>query len=595
MKLIHITMLLLLITVPGLALEVEGFTPDESIVYKKIDSSELKIHVFMPQDHVPSDRRPAIVFFFGGGWNGGSPSQFYPHCDYFASRGMVAMSAEYRVKTRHGTSPRECVKDGKSVIRWIRVHADELGIDPGKLAAGGGSAGGHVAAATATLSAFDEEGEDQSVSSIPNALVLFNPVFDNGPEGYGYDRVKEYWEDISPMNNISQSTPPTIVFLGTKDKLIPTTTAEEYKKLMANKGRRCDLRFYKDQGHGFFNYRNKKYFIETVIEADKFLRSLGYVKGGPTLQDRSDLDADERHRVIISTDIGGSDPDDFQSMVHYLVYADVFETEGLISSPPYGGRARDILECIAAYETDYVNLHTWSPNYPSPDALRRLTRQGAIDPQSGDLPATKISEGAQLIIERAKVKDPRPLYVLVWGSITDVAQAVHNDPEIKSKLRIHSIGSWNTQQDPKARDYLFNNHRDLWWIESDSTFRGMYMGGAQGDELGNRSFTEKNVKGHGHLGSLFMRKKADIKMGDTPSVLYLLYGDPDKPEAAHWGGAFVRSDPDTRPTYWHDNPAESLSFKGKNGANTVSRWRKEYLLDWKGRMDRLLTEKPAME
>lgn len=307
------------------------------------------------------------------------------------------------------------------------------------------------------------------------------------------------------------------------------------------------------------------------------------------------LDTGERPRVIVSTDIGGSDPDDFQSMVHYLVYADVFETEGLISSPPHGGRVQDILECIAAYEKDYVNLRTWSPNYPSPDTLRRLARQGATDPQSGDQPATKISEGAKLIIERARVEDSRPLYVLVWGSITDVAQAVHKDPEIKGKLRIHSIGSWNTGQDPRARDYLFSNHRELWWIESDSTFRGMYMGGVQGDDLGNRSFTEKNVKGHGHLGSLFMRKKADIKMGDTPSVLYLLHGDPDKPETAHWGGAFVRPNPDKRPTYWHDNPTESLSFKEKKGARTVNRWRKEYLLDWKGRMDRLLTGKPAKE
>jgi len=305
------------------------------------------------------------------------------------------------------------------------------------------------------------------------------------------------------------------------------------------------------------------------------------------------LDAGARPRVIVSTDIGGSDPDDFQSMVHYLVYADVFETEGLISSPPQRGRVRDILECIAAYEKDYPNLRTWSRNYPSPDALRQVARQGAIAPQSGDQPATKISTGARLIIERARVEDPRPLYVLVWGSITDVAQAVHKDPKIKAKLRVHSIGSWNTGQDPKARDYLFSYHPDLWWIESDSTFRGMYMGGVQNDDLGNRSFTEKNVRSHGHLGSLFIRKKADIKMGDTPSVLYMLHGDPDKPDAAHWGGAFVRPDPETRPAYWHDNPTESLSFKGKKGANTVNRWRKEYLLDWKRRMDRVLTKKAA--
>lgn len=300
------------------------------------------------------------------------------------------------------------------------------------------------------------------------------------------------------------------------------------------------------------------------------------------------LNASEKPRVIVSTDIGGSDPDDFQSMVHYLIYADAFETEGIISSPPHGGRIKDILECIAAYEKDYINLRTWSPNYPSPDDLRRVVKQGAIDPQSGDRPVTKISDGAQWLIEKAHADDPRPLYVLVWGSITDVAQAVHKNPEIKGKLRIYSIGSWNTRQDPKARNYLFNNHRDLWWIESDTTFRGMYMGGVQDNNLGNRTFTEKHIKHHGHLGVLFMRKKADIKMGDTPSVLYLLHGDPNKPESAHWGGAYVRPDPGNRPTYWYDNPDESLSFRGKDGANTVNRWRKEYLNDWKKRMDRVL-------
>ena len=288
MKLIHTTTLLLLITVPGLALEIEGFTPDKTVAYKKVGPSELKIHVFTPSNHTPADNRPAIVFFFGGGWNGGSPSQFYPHCEYLASRGMVAMSAEYRVKTRHGTSPRECVKDGKSAIRWIRAHAGELGIDPNKLAAGGGSAGGHVAAATAAVKGFNEESEDQGISCRPNVLVLFNPVFDNGPGGYGHDRVKEYWKDFSPMHNISESTPPTIVFLGTRDKLIPTATAQQYHKLMADKGRRCDLHLYKDQGHGFFNHRNKKYFVATVIEADRFLASLGYLKGEPTLQSKPD-------------------------------------------------------------------------------------------------------------------------------------------------------------------------------------------------------------------------------------------------------------------------------------------------------------------
>ncbi|MDB4796380.1 alpha/beta hydrolase fold domain-containing protein, partial [Akkermansiaceae bacterium] len=109
---------------------------------------ELKLHVFNPEGHKASDSRPAIVFFFGGGWNGGSPKQFYPHSEHLASLGMVAISAEYRVKSRNKTTPMECVKDGNSAIRWVRSHAKELGINPDMIAAGGGSAGGHVAAAT---------------------------------------------------------------------------------------------------------------------------------------------------------------------------------------------------------------------------------------------------------------------------------------------------------------------------------------------------------------------------------------------------------------------------------------------------------------
>ncbi|MBX3179432.1 MAG: DUF1593 domain-containing protein [Candidatus Hydrogenedentes bacterium] len=302
--------------------------------------------------------------------------------------------------------------------------------------------------------------------------------------------------------------------------------------------------------------------------------------------------AAELPRVFVSTDIGGSDPDDFQSMVHYLVYADRFETEGLISSPPDKGRAAHLLEAIDAYAVDYENLRTWSADYPAPDALRAVVRQGAIDPQAGETPET-LSEGAALLIERARMDDPRPLYVLVWGSITDVAQAVHAAPEIKKSIRVYAIASWNTSQDRKARDYLFNHHPDLWWIESETTFRGMYMGGNQAGEWGNVAFPAEHVAGHGALGALFMAQKRDIKMGDTPSVLYLLHGDPADPEGEHWGGAYVRPMPDERPNYWRDNPDPALQHKDKPGAVTVSRWREDFLSDWRDRMDRVRAKKGA--
>ena len=296
--------------------------------------------------------------------------------------------------------------------------------------------------------------------------------------------------------------------------------------------------------------------------------------------------AAELPRVIVSTDIGGSDPDDFQSMVHYLVYADRFETEGLISSPPGKGRALHIGEVLDAYGRDLPNLRAASPAYPSAEALRAVVRQGAIDDQAGDAPSGEVSEGARLIVERAKADDPRPLWVLVWGSITDVAQALHHDPSIAEKLRVYSIGSWNTRQDPRARDYIYAKFPQLWWIENDTTFRGMYMGGVQEGDLSNTGFPKTYVAGHSALGDLFMAKKKDIKMGDTPSVLYLLHGDPDNPEAPHWGGAFARPEPDARPLYWHDNPDPALAEGNRAGAKTVNRWREAYLQDWADRMDR---------
>ncbi|MBT5322144.1 MAG: alpha/beta hydrolase fold domain-containing protein, partial [Verrucomicrobiales bacterium] len=213
----------------------------KAIQYKQVEDTKLFLHVFNPKGHKASDRRPAIVFFFGGGWIGGTPKQFEPHCTYLASRGMVAITAEYRVKSRNKTTPFECVKDGKSAIRWVRANAGKLGVDPKRVAAGGGSAGGHVAAATGNCPGLEEEGENLKVSSKPDVLVLFNPVYDNSSKGYGHDRVKPRWKEISPMHNIRKGAPPTIVFLGTKDKLIPVSTAQEYEKRLVAVGSRSEL------------------------------------------------------------------------------------------------------------------------------------------------------------------------------------------------------------------------------------------------------------------------------------------------------------------------------------------------------------------
>jgi acetyl esterase/lipase len=197
---------------------------------------------------------------------------------------MVAMTADYRVRDRHNTLANACVEDGRSAIRWIRAKAKQLGVDPQRVAAGGGSAGGHVAAC---LGAIRES--DESASSRPDALVLFNPALVLAPISGKYpiddDRQAELRERLgvdpqalSPYHHASQDDPPTIVFHGTADTAVAYRTAELFTEAMKSAGADCRLVGYEEMPHGFFNYgREDGKYDETLGEMDRFLASLGYL------------------------------------------------------------------------------------------------------------------------------------------------------------------------------------------------------------------------------------------------------------------------------------------------------------------------------
>jgi len=249
----------------------------------------------------------------------------------------------------------------------------------------------------------------------------------------------------------------------------------------------------------------------------------------------------QRHRVIISTDVGGTDPDDFQSMVHLLVYADRFDIEGLISSPYGPGRKKHILQVIDLYERDYASLKTYSDRYPAPDALRAITKQGAFE-GSGSEGLRSSTEGSDWIVRCARRDDPRPLWVLVWGGIDDLAQALHDAPDILPKLRVYFIGGPNKKWSVDAYLYIVTHHPQLWIIEANATYRGWFVGGNQQGEWGNKAFVATHIAGHGALGEFFATLLGGtIKMGDSPSVGYLLYGTPEDPSQPSWGGRFVRA------------------------------------------------------
>ena len=262
----------------------------EKILYKSIDSTDLFLHVYRPKSFDKSKVYNCIIFFHGGAWNTGNYKHFQRQSQYFASRGLIAMTVDYRIRSKHNITPFESMEDAKSAIRFVRQNSKILSVNPNMIAAGGGSAGGHLAASSANIDKFDNKNENLKISSRPNALVLFNPIVDTSPGSFGYNSFMNKTKidlpfppiEGSPLHNISKDSPPTIIFVGTEDNLIPIKTIEDYDKKMKKVGSICEVVFYDGAEHSFFNKGGD--FIDTLYRADIFLKSLGYIDGEPTIR-----------------------------------------------------------------------------------------------------------------------------------------------------------------------------------------------------------------------------------------------------------------------------------------------------------------------
>jgi hypothetical protein len=249
----------------------------------------------------------------------------------------------------------------------------------------------------------------------------------------------------------------------------------------------------------------------------------------------------EKPRILISTDIGGTDPDDNQSMAHLLMYSDMFNIEGLVSSPSYGeGSKEEILRLIGLYEKDLPKLQKHSQDFAIPDYLRSVTKQGrkGCAPYKG---YTCSTEGSDWIVECAKKESEQPLWILVWGGLVDLAQALHDAPEIQSKIKVYWIGGPNKKWSANSYAYIVENFPDLWFIEVNSSYYGFFSSNQDLDTVQKSDYYNKFISGAGHLGSDFKNYyDGEIKMGDTPSLLYLMNGIPDNPMGESWGGSFEK-------------------------------------------------------
>ncbi len=243
-------------------------------------------------------------------------------------------------------------------------------------------------------------------------------------------------------------------------------------------------------------------------------------------------------RVLISTDIGGTDPDDNQSMAHLLMYNNLFDLEGLVSSPSFGdGSVDEILRMIALYEQDYARLCAHQTGFLSPDSLRAICKQGRrrTAPWVG---YTTSTEGSDWIIRCARRSSDRPLWILVWGGLEDLAQALHDAPEIRHNIRVYWIGGPNKKWSVNSYAYIAANFPDLWFIENNASYRGFITDSKKNDSY-HKGYYDAYIRGAGALGKDFIQYyNGMVKMGDSPSLFYLMKGTPDNPDAVSWGGSF---------------------------------------------------------
>ena len=251
----------LIYTLPGTELVAMA----QKILYKKTPQEDMYLYVLYPAGN-KKKLLPAIVYFTGGGWNTGNVADEIPTAAWFRDHGLIGITADYRVKSRHGTSPLECIKDAKSAMRFVRQHAKELGIDPDKIIAAGGSAGGHIAICT-LLEGGDDPADDLNISAKPNGLVLHNPVLG---EGFGTDFLNSHPE-FTPLKNVRAGWPPTILSNGTKDNTTPYSGAVEFTRLMKNAGNMCELISVKDADHSCDWPVSNPNFLPTLTRMTIFL------------------------------------------------------------------------------------------------------------------------------------------------------------------------------------------------------------------------------------------------------------------------------------------------------------------------------------
>jgi len=268
----YLFFLLGLLPILGRAIEPTSRDPDAQWAYKTIDGKDFLMDVFLPSGYADADESfPVMVIFHGGSWTVGETNMHWPDGNFWAKRGMIAVSVDYRLRHRDQVKvPLECVKDAKSAIRFLRANAKKLKIDPSRVVAKGDSAGGQLAAATATLTdpKTNDDCFDLSISCVPQAVILTCPWFKTSPA-------------MCPPKHLREGLPPFLTFAGGADHAIPVSEMVEFHQALKAKSIPSELYIGNQGKHGFCNGRNpyNRFFYWSINLADQFLVKHGILEG----------------------------------------------------------------------------------------------------------------------------------------------------------------------------------------------------------------------------------------------------------------------------------------------------------------------------
>jgi len=252
------------------------------VVYKIAGSDTLKAYIFYPQDFNDSKGKPAVVSFHGGGWAIGSASITFNLSEDFAKKGIVGISAQYRLSDQTQITPLDAMEDAKDLIIWLKRNSKELFLDPDKLVAYGWSAGGHLGACTAVFPKFDSV---NNISSMPSALILYTSAL---------SVINDRWFellligkgipiDYSPAENLKDNMPPSLIIAARNDSITPVHESELFHENMIKYKNVSYLHIYNGVAH-LLSHSEKDFSPDVEVRAkafreiDLFLEKLGYLQ-----------------------------------------------------------------------------------------------------------------------------------------------------------------------------------------------------------------------------------------------------------------------------------------------------------------------------